>query len=124
MCADTVLTSSRSFQVYSLGYVKLMVTVVKYMPQVWVNYKRKSTVGWSIWQILLDLFGGILSLLQLVIDSSLQDDWSGLTGNPVKFGLGNVSIFFDVIFMFQHYWLYREAGERDDEGQRPLLRSD
>lgn len=48
-----------------------------------------------------------MSILQLVIDSSLQGDWSGLTANPVKFGLGNVSVFFDVIFMVQHYILYR-----------------
>jgi len=95
--------------IYTIGYVKLVVTVVKYIPQAWVNYKRKSTVGWSIWQILLDISGGVLSILQLVIDSSLQNDWSGLTGNPVKLGLGNVSIFFDIIFITQHYWLYRGA---------------
>ncbi|KAI9817995.1 MAG: hypothetical protein M1832_004516 [Thelocarpon impressellum] len=111
--------------IYALGYVKLLVTVVKYVPQAWVNYKRKSTVGWSIEQILLDVSGGALSLLQLVIDSSLQDDWSGLTGNPVKLGLGNVSIFFDMIFMLQHYWLYRGASDPEqDEAHRPLLRID
>lgn len=49
-----------------------------------------------------------MSILQLVIDSSLQADWSGLTGNPVKLGLGNVSIFFDIIFITQHYVLYRK----------------
>jgi len=73
------------------------------MPQVYVNYRRKSTVGWSISQILLDFAGGIMSILQLVIDASLQADWSGISGNPVKFGLGNISILFDVIFMTQHY---------------------
>ena len=105
-------------------------TVVKYMPQAWTNYKRKSTVGWSIGQILLDLAGGVLSIAQLVIDSSLQGDWSGILGNPVKFGLGNVSIFFDVIFMVQHYILYRVKGKsKDDEDsndveRRGLLSSD
>jgi cystinosin len=94
---------------YTVSYIKLVVTVVKYIPQAWVNYKRKSTVGWSIDQILLDITGGVLSISQLVIDSSLQDDWSGLTGNPVKLGLGNVSIFFDIIFITQHYFLYRGA---------------
>jgi hypothetical protein len=66
--------------IYALGYVKIVATLVKYCPQVYLNYTRKSTVGWSIWQILLDFIGGILSLLQLVIDSALQADWSGLTG--------------------------------------------
>lgn len=65
--------------IYALGYVKLVCTLVKYCPQVYLNYKRQSTTGWSIWQILLDFIGGILSLLQLFIDSALQADWSGLT---------------------------------------------
>ncbi|OAX81950.1 hypothetical protein ACJ72_03709 [Emergomyces africanus] len=101
--------------VYSLSYVKLIVTIIKYIPQAWVNYKRKSTVGWSISAILLDFSGGILSVLQLLMDSALEDDWSGITGNPIKLLLGNVSIFFDVIFMLQHYVIYREkwAGSSD-----------
>jgi len=93
--------------VYTFGYVKLVCSVVKYIPQAYLNYKRKSTVGWSITQILLDFAGGNLSLLQLLIDSALQADWSGFWGNPVKLGLSNTSLFFDVIFMTQHYFLYR-----------------
>ena len=60
-----------------------------------------------------------MSILQLVIDASLQADWSGLTANPVKFGLGNVSIFFDLIFMLQHYILYRPSQRRRsvDDGE-------
>ena len=71
-------------------------------------------MGWSIWQIWLDFTGGILSVAQLVIDSSLQKDWSGLTGNPVKLGLGNVSMFFDAIFFIQHYWLYKREQKFKD----------
>lgn len=100
-----------------------MVTVIKYIPQAWVNYKRKSTVGWSITPILLDLAGGILSILQLIIDSAFQGDWSGITGNPVKLGLGNVSIFFDLVFIVQHYILYPETTTSDEESRvhEPLL---
>lgn len=111
------------FQVYAIGYVKLFVTLVKYMPQVWMNYQRRSTDGWSIGPILLDISGGVLSLLQLLIDASFQPDWSGVTGNPVKLGLGNISILFDLIFITQHYVLYAggsdskvdEAGEGAEE---------
>ncbi|KAL2041472.1 hypothetical protein N7G274_005854 [Stereocaulon virgatum] len=117
--------------VNAVGYIKLLVTCVKYTPQAWKNYKAKSTAGWSITQILLDFLGGVLSIAQLVIDSSLQSDWSGITGNPVKLGLGQVSIFFDIIFMVQHYILYRGKGKgsdgeddgKDDE-RRDLLGSD
>jgi cystinosin len=60
-------------------------------------------------------------MVQLLIDSSLQADWSGLTGNPVKFGLANISLLFDIVFITQHYVLYgpvEEKGEREirDEG--------
>jgi cystinosin len=82
-----------------------------------VNYKRKSTAGWSIGQILLDFSGGIFSMAQLIIDSSLQRDWSGLTGNPVKLGLSNVSMFFDLIFITQHYVLYRTPRSAVDEAE-------
>ncbi|ORY02455.1 L-cystine transporter-like protein [Clohesyomyces aquaticus] len=101
--------------IYALGYVKLIVTVIKYIPQVFVNYKRKSTVGWAISTILLDFSGGVLSLGQLLIDSSLQGDWSGLTGNPVKLGLSNISLAFDIIFMCQHYVLYTSSEDTDEE---------
>jgi len=111
----------RNYQAYGLGAVKLLVTLVKYVPQVWTNYQRQSTVGWSIYQVLTDSLGGFLSIAQLVIDSSLQSDWSGITGNPVKFGLAQISIFFDVVFMVQHYILYRAAREDvDDDPERGI----
>ena len=105
--------------------------MVKYVPQAWSNYQRKSTIGWSIYQVLMDLLGGVLSIAQLLIDSSLQGDWSGVTGNPVKFGLGQISIIFDLLFMVQHYILYRGAEEdgleretSDGESARSLLGGD
>jgi hypothetical protein len=51
------------------GYIKIMVTSIKYVPQVWVyvckayyNFKRKSTYGWSMFFIYCDVIGGTLSL--------------------------------------------------------------
>ena len=71
--------------------------------QVILNYQRQSTSGWQIWNILLDFSGGMLSILQLVGDSLAEaraqgrpHEWTGVIGNPAKFGLGLVSIFFDV----------------------------
>lgn len=34
-----------------------------------MNYKRKSTVGWSIGNIFLDFTGGALSILQMIINA-------------------------------------------------------
>ncbi|KAM4056080.1 PQ loop repeat domain-containing protein [Hirsutella rhossiliensis] len=110
--------------VYAAGYVKLVVTLVKYTPQIVANWRNHSTEGWSIWQVLLDMAGGVLSIAQQGIDSYLQRDWSGISGNPVKFALGNASLFYDSIFMAQHYVVYRGAsagkpGWRSEE--EPLL---
>jgi cystinosin len=92
------------------------------MPQVLTNYRNHSTNGWSIIQILLDFAGGILSIAQLCIDSYLQGDWSGITGNMVKLALGNVSVFFDLIFIVQHFYLYRgKKGQFEDGEEDPLL---
>lgn len=102
--------------VYAVGYVKLLITLVKYAPQVVTNARNKSTDGWSIWQILLDGAGGGLSVAQQGIDSFLQRDWSGITGNPVKFALGNVSMLYDVVFVVQHYVVYR--GRKPEDGER------
>lgn len=98
---------------YALSYAKLWISLVKYTPQAWLNYKRKSTVGWSIHNIILDLSGGVLSLAQLMLDSSMNADWSGVTGNPIKFGLGLIAIVYDIFFCLQHYVFYRGRTEVD-----------
>ena len=37
--------------------------------QVLLNWRRQSTIGWNIWNVLLDFMGGSLSVAQLMIDS-------------------------------------------------------
>ncbi|CAO0792639.1 unnamed protein product [Mucor circinelloides] len=110
---------------YYLSYIKLTISLIKYMPQAWLNFKRKSTIGWSIHNILLDCTGGVLSITQLLLDAYLSGDWSGVSGNPVKLGLGLQSIAFDVLFMVQHYILYRDYTTTSlntvDEERRRLI---
>ncbi|KAF9085293.1 hypothetical protein BGX23_009799 [Mortierella sp. AD031] len=119
---------------YYLSYIKLGISFIKYCPQVYLNYASQSTVGWSIHNILLDFTGGILSIGQLVLDAYISGDWSGISGDPVKFGLGFLSIAFDLIFMTQHFVLYRNRedfyaplsmvennnGEANEEGKKLL----
>lgn len=52
---------------YILSYIKIFISLIKYIPQVVLNVQRKSTVGWSIWNIFLDFTGGMLSDLQVSI---------------------------------------------------------
>ena len=51
------------------------------------------------------------------------DDWNSIFGDPTKFGLGFFSICFDLLFMFQHYVLYRKPLGRNVTGteKEPLL---
>ena len=46
-----------------MGYAKAAITFVKYVPQVFLNYRRKSTEGLSMLNIMLDMAGGLLSFL-------------------------------------------------------------
>jgi cystinosin len=107
--------------IYAVGYVKLIITLIKFTPQILANYRNQSTTGWSIWQVTLDFVGGVLSTGQQGIDSYLQHDWSGITGNPVKFALGNVSMVYDCVFFVQHYILYRGSHVKHSSEEESLL---
>ncbi len=84
----------------ALGYGKLVISFVKYSPAVYWNYKRKSTKGWSIFNILLDLVGGTFSLASGSV--SVQN---GL--NVTKLILAFLTVVYDLIFVVQHYVMYR-----------------
>jgi len=95
-----------------------------------MNYKRKSTEGWSIGNILLDFTGGVLSVLQMFLLASNYNDWTSIFGSPTKFGLGLFSILFDILFIVQHYILYRSnrvpiirTNDDDDDERAPIFPS-
>ncbi|CAF1011873.1 unnamed protein product [Adineta ricciae] len=108
---STIVSTSKHLStldlLYFFSYVKLFITIIKYCPQAWMNFKRKSTEGWSIGNILLDFTGGLFSLLQMFLLASNYNDWSSIFGSPTKLGLGLFSILFDILFIVQHYILYR-----------------
>lgn len=56
----------------------------------------------------MDFSGGLLSFLQLFIDSISTNNYSGFYGNYVKLLLSVISVLFDIIFIIQHYVLYRK----------------
>ncbi|EGC34560.1 hypothetical protein DICPUDRAFT_34820 [Dictyostelium purpureum] len=114
--------------IYFYSYVKLFITFIKYVPQAYINYKNKSTSGWSIGNVLLDFSGGVLSLLQMFLDVAESSNWKIFTGDPVKLGLSLFSIAFDILFMIQHYILYRHPSLRgyknlNPDGENPEINS-
>ena len=72
--------------------------------------------------VLLDWLGGVLSVAQIIMQCAVSDDWRQIAGNPVKFGLGFVSLSFDIVFMVQHYILYARDCGRPDEGAPDAVR--
>ncbi len=97
-----------------MGYAKAAITFVKYLPQVYLNWKRQSCDGWSVENVALDFTGGALSLLQSALNTiALGTPFFGDgTFNLVKFILSICSIVFDSIFFFQ-FWLYKGNKPKD-----------
>ena len=97
-----------------MGWCKVFISLIKYIPQVISNFKRKSTIGWNIHNILLDFTGGAFSFGQNIVDSfrnefSVTSDGQSKGLNIAKFALSFISMFFDIIFMVQHFILYKNS---------------
>lgn len=126
---DPKIKKNQFFNLNSLSYLgwcKAFISLVKYIPQVILNYKRKSTVGWSLFNIFLDFTGGFFSFTQNFIDTVFIGKGLGLNDslNIVKYAISVISMFFDVIFLVQHYVLYRNNGQSDGQSDYEKERAD
>ncbi|KAK9925423.1 hypothetical protein M0R45_033747 [Rubus argutus] len=86
--------------------IQVFMTVIKYTPQAYMNFMRKSTDGLSIFFILLDFSGGVGSYAQMAVQSIDQDSWVNFYGNIGKTLLSLICVSFDLLFMCQHFVLY------------------
>ena len=103
-----------------MGIMKVTISFVKYCPQVYLNWKRKSTLGWSLENVILDLTGGLLTFLQIIFDKMDGKATNLFSGslNIAKFALSIISASFDFIFLFQHFILYHgNESENEDFNQ-------
>lgn len=48
-------------------HTQVVTGILKYVPQVVLNIRRRSTTGWTIWNVILDFTGGLLSVVQVFI---------------------------------------------------------
>lgn len=112
------------------GWAKALISLIKYMPQAYSNCKRKSTIGWNIHNMLLDFTGGFFSFAQNFVEylkgkypSSINDgEPKGL--NIAKYALSYITMFFDIIFIFQHYVLYRNSNSDLNQKSPPLIQDE
>ncbi|KAL1413521.1 hypothetical protein Q8F55_001295 [Vanrija albida] len=104
---------------YYTSAVKLVITITKYIPQLYLNYKLQTVQGFAITTIFLDLTGGIFSLLQLVISAVFIDRQpAGIIANPGKLGMSGITFLFDFLFIWQHYVEYPEPTKEEAEQQQ------
>ncbi|KAK7266854.1 hypothetical protein RIF29_19512 [Crotalaria pallida] len=110
--------------------MQVILATIKYIPQAVMNFKRKSTCGFSIGNILLDFTGGMTNYSQMVTQSIDQNSWVNFSGNIGKVLLSLVSIFFDILFMCQHYVLYpsmsvasTQPSKLNEKLTEPLIKS-
>lgn len=98
-----------------LGWTKAIVSLVKYIPQVILNIKRKSTKGWSMENVILDFTGGSFSLIQNIIDSinekSIISDDNNYALNFVKYAVSIIAMIFDIVFVIQHFIIYKDSNK-------------
>eukprot|EP01056_Protomagalhaensia_sp_Gyna25_P001255 Protomagalhaensia_sp_Gyna_25__1254@NODE_1627_length_1678_cov_55_348993_g1279_i1_p1_GENE_NODE_1627_length_1678_cov_55_348993_g1279_i1NODE_1627_length_1678_cov_55_348993_g1279_i1_p1_ORF_typecomplete_len284_score18_21PQloop/PF04193_14/2_4e12PQloop/PF04193_14/4_5e03PQloop/PF04193_14/1_5e10PQloop/PF04193_14/1_2e03DUF3302/PF11742_8/1_5SK_channel/PF03530_14/5_2e02SK_channel/PF03530_14/1_2_NODE_1627_length_1678_cov_55_348993_g1279_i18121663 len=91
------------------GLTNVLITMVKYAPQVYHNYRRKTTVGLDIRTFLLDMSGGALAMLQTALLAIHYEDTGFFTSNLTKLLLSCVGLSYDTIIIYQHYIQYRLA---------------
>ena len=111
-CPDTQLTL-----LSTLGLTKVVINLIKNIPQLLLNYSRQSTVGWSIWGVWIDLAGATAAFIQQVLDVWNEEDWGPLVGNVPKFLLSVLSFAFDLAFILQHHVCYRGSNSEEVEGE-------
>ncbi|WWC70326.1 uncharacterized protein I206_104276 [Kwoniella pini CBS 10737] len=105
---------------YLISSIKLIISPLKYIPQVILNWKLRSVEGFAIGQIICDMIGSTLSFAQLVISSIFIDgDPGGIVANPAKLGLSFLSFAFDSVFIIQKYWFFRNEGKEDEREGGP-----
>lgn len=93
--------------VHVFSYIKIGISLVKYAPQAYMNWRRKSTAGYSPVNMTLDHAGATFLVLQLVMLAINRSDIYSIIRNPAKFGVGFASWLFTGIFMVQNFILYR-----------------
>ena len=107
ICAYFQLFSYTAFHLLNfLAFLKLITSLIKYMPQAFLNYARKSTRGWSATSSVLDAKGSIFSILQTLFIAKQAPNPSAefiqLSVNAPKVPLAVLSLFFSITFLVQH----------------------
>lgn len=95
------------------GGVKVLSSLIKHFPQVFLNRARGSTVGWSFTMVVLDIVGGAFSMAQQTVRCIQQHNFAPFTSNLAKTILAAESLLFDFYFVAQHLIFYTDRNDPD-----------
>lgn len=96
--------------ILTLSTVKVFFSLVKQIPQLLHNIKRRSMYGISKLQICLDMAGAIFCLLEFYLKNT-QSLAEALYSNRGKTGIAVVTLLFSSIFLFQFSIYTQESPE-------------
>ncbi|KAL2335234.1 hypothetical protein Fmac_016447 [Flemingia macrophylla] len=126
-CFIALPTQSWLWLISIFNSIQVVMTLIKYFPQTFMNFLRKSTDGFSIGSVLLDFSGGVFNYSQMAVQSIDQGSWVNFYGNIGKVLISLVTIIYDSILMCQHYVLYPVKKEltlkSPEEISQPLIYS-
>eukprot|EP00388_Colpodella_angusta_P041883 GDKK01054566.1.p1 GENE.GDKK01054566.1~~GDKK01054566.1.p1 ORF type:complete len:1383 (-),score=310.03 GDKK01054566.1:72-4136(-) len=104
-----------------LGYIKVVCTFIKYIPQINLNISRQSTLGMSALHLVSDLMGAFFAIMQNVVDAYNFDDMTYITGNIPKIAIAAVSAVFCLILTIQHVFVYGPVTPVDETSHHHAL---
>lgn len=100
------------------GAVKVVTSIFKHIPQAFSNFRRKSTAGFSVTMVIMDVLGSLGSFGQQFVRCVIDRSWQPFTGNLSKLLLAMESFLFDLFFLYQHFVLYGDKEGRDEISRR------
>lgn len=110
--AYEISTTRRHYQLVDVanifGTVKVFFSGIKYIPQAFFIYQRKSVKGFAVKGCITDILGGLLCSLQLLIDAYLVNDLRGILKHPAKLLIAADAIFFGVFFIAQYKIYFKD----------------
>ncbi|OQR84433.1 cystinosin precursor [Achlya hypogyna] len=89
-------------------YFHVLMTAIKYAPQVELQYTRKSTVGFSVYGVLYDGLFGAATLASLLLQGTAA-------ANPWLLAIACITVSYNTVLLLQHAVLYRNRWPADGD---------
>eukprot|EP00298_Acanthocystis_sp_HF-20_P008992 c18036_g1_i1.p1 GENE.c18036_g1_i1~~c18036_g1_i1.p1 ORF type:complete len:323 (-),score=52.32 c18036_g1_i1:34-1002(-) len=95
------LRSDETIQNFTIQFVwfRFFCSLLKYLPQAFYSYKRKSTSGWSKSYVQFDLIGYIFCIIHILVDTSISGSFSD--NQILDLFVAFVFVIFDILFLLQ-----------------------